>query len=209
MAKISKDEMRVRFVFGVAKIELYNVKIDEVRAILAGDTKGFSKYDIKVIENIAFVYDNFGTGRYSADLKGYLKMNEDVLNGVWEDAVERENAGHLRSYEVVIGGTTWRPPLENLEEQFYWIISYRMVGKEYIECFLELMRLHPLVNGNKRTSMLFVNMLLMHSKAGYLILMGTDSALNFMQRLVAYYGSGYLDDVRKYAENTLLCKFGG
>lgn len=206
MARMNKDELALRVTWGISKVELYKITQDEVNAILNGNTSGFSEYDINVVNNIYNCWLKCVKGDYRNSLEGYLALNRDVMENVWEDAIEREAVGKLRYYDVAISGTEWKPPLFNLKQDFNMLISSSLVGEDYIGLLLNLMRYHFLPNGNKRTSLLFVNMLLYRNRVGYLVLFGRENVLYFMQRLVAFYGSGYDSELREYIERCLVCK---
>lgn len=101
-----------------------------------------------------------------------------VLHGI-----NRENAGRYRSVPVMISGSTHVPPqpylLEKQMEDF--IIKFREMEAEkvhpvLIAAFLhdELVRIHPLIDGNGRTSRLLMNLYLLRNGFTLVALKGNN-----------------------------------
>ena len=91
-----------------------------------------------------------------------------ILHGI-----DRENAGRYRTVPVMISGSTHIPPqpylIEKQMEDF--ILRFKQMEKEKVHPVLiaaylhdELVRIHPFIDGNGRTSRLLMNLyLLRHS----------------------------------------------
>lgn len=101
-----------------------------------------------------------------------------VLHGI-----NRENAGRYRSVPVMISGSTHVPPqpylLEKQMEDF--IIKFREMEAEkvhpvVIAAFLhdELVRIHPFIDGNGRTSRLLMNLYLLRNSFTLVALKGNN-----------------------------------
>ena len=94
-----------------------------------------------------------------------------VLHGI-----DRENAGSYRTVPVMISGCTHVPPqpylLEKLMEDF--MLAFQRMEKENVHPVIiaaylhnELVRIHPFIDGNGRTSRLLMNLYLLQK--GYTI----------------------------------------
>ena len=103
-----------------------------------------------------------------------------VLHGI-----NRENAGRYRTVPVMISGSTHVPPqpylLEKLMEDF--ILKFRELERKgthpvLIAAYLhdELVRIHPFIDGNGRTSRLLMNLYLLRKGYTLVNLKGSDDA---------------------------------
>lgn len=95
-----------------------------------------------------------------------------ILHGI-----DRENAGRYRTVPVMISGSTYIPPqpylIEKQMEDF--ILLFKQMEKEKVHPVLiaaylhdELVRIHPFIDGNGRTSRLLMNLYLL--RHGYVII---------------------------------------
>ncbi|MEG1749987.1 MAG: Fic family protein, partial [Tannerellaceae bacterium] len=95
-----------------------------------------------------------------------------ILHGI-----DRENAGRYRTVPVMISGSTHMPPqpylIEKQMEDF--MIRFKQMEKEKVHPVLvaaylhdELVRIHPFIDGNGRTSRLLMNLYLLRN--GYIII---------------------------------------
>ena len=95
-----------------------------------------------------------------------------ILHGI-----DRENAGRYRTVPVMISGSTHMPPqpylLEKQMEDF--MIRFKKMEEEKVHPVLvaaylhdELVRIHPFIDGNGRTSRLLMNLYLLRN--GYIII---------------------------------------
>ncbi|MCD8183979.1 MAG: Fic family protein [Bacteroides sp.] len=95
-----------------------------------------------------------------------------ILHGI-----DRENAGRYRTVPVMISGSTHMPPqpylIEKQMEDF--LIKFRQMQKDKVHPVLiaaylhdELVRIHPFIDGNGRTSRLLMNLYLLCN--GYVII---------------------------------------
>ena len=95
-----------------------------------------------------------------------------ILHGI-----DRENAGRYRTVPVMISGSTYMPPqpylIEKQMEDF--MIRFKQMEEEKVHPVLiaahlhdELVRIHPFIDGNGRTSRLLMNLYLLRN--GYVII---------------------------------------
>ena len=108
-----------------------------------------------------------------------------VLHGI-----NRANAGRYRSVPVIISGSTHMPPqpylLEKQMEEFnirFREMESRKLHPVLIAAFLhdELVRIHPFIDGNGRTSRLLMNLYLLRNGFTLVALKGSN------QEKVSYY----------------------
>ena len=121
-----------------------------------------------------------------------------ILHGI-----DRENAGKYRTVPVMISGSTHVPPqpylLEKLMEDF--ILKFRELETKgthpvLIAAYLhdELVRIHPFIDGNGRTSRLLMNLYLLRKGYTLVNLKGSDDAK------LGYYKALEASHVEKHPE---------
>ena len=122
-----------------------------------------------------------------------------VLHGI-----DRENAGSYRTVPVMISGSTHVPPqpylLEKLMEDF--MLAFQRMEKENVHPVIiaaylhdELVRIHPFIDGNGRTSRLLMNLYLLQK--GYTIVTlksDNDTKLRYYKALASSHTEQQHDD---------------
>ena len=118
-----------------------------------------------------------------------LVVNEGVtikeIHALVLHGINRENAGRYRTVPVMISGSTHVPPqpylLEKLMEDF--ILQFQELETKgthpvLIAAYLhdELVRIHPFIDGNGRTSRLLMNLYLLRKGYTLVNLKGSDDA---------------------------------
>ena len=117
-----------------------------------------------------------------------------------------DKAGNMRTYDVSIGGTNWKPELPNEE-----IVMNQLRKLEKIECVTErsitimcyLMRTQFFSDGNKRTAMLFANKILIQNGKG-IISIPVEQTVSFGQRLTKYYETNEMEELKNWIYDNAL-----
>ena len=138
-------------------------------------------------------------------------LHQLVLKGI-----DDENAGKYKNYDVIISGAQHRPPqyikVPELMEKL--IMNYDEWDKYHsiVRAALlhgELVKIHPFIDGNGRTSRLIMNMELM--RCGYVpVIIKKDNRLKYYEALDKAHTTGDYTDFIKLvteAENEMLDRY--
>lgn len=194
----------IQNIYNGAKLEGCNVTFPETETILNGvNVPGVSIDDIECILNLRNAW------------RLLLKTIEEPLTLDYICKIHGEAArnqalawGTLRTGRVGISGTSYIPPIPDKKEigkQLKEILSLPTATSQAIYYFLWAVRSQLFWDGNKRTSTLIANKILISSGHG-IFTVNEDDLLEFNKRLQAYYHQGdfsQIDDL--LYQNCLIC----
>jgi len=179
--------------------------LDTETIIEGGKINGVSADDIQKINNLKhawqFVLDE-GVVTSKSDYSILCLINRLVEEGFYY------NAGKLRSVPVFIGGTKWKPelPIETVvTEELNDILAEQDVYERAINALLFITKKQLFIDGNKRTSVIFANHILISNGAG-LIVIPEDSVPEYKKLLITYYETDKTDEIKKFLYNKCLTK---
>lgn len=110
------------------------------------------------------------------------------------------NAGFIRRVPVSIGGTSWKPdmPIESqIKEEIAEVNTIEESTERAITMMLYLMRKQMFLDGNKRTSMLAGNQIMIANGCG-VISVPIELQPEFTKLLVEFYESGDMEELKQF-----------
>ena len=179
--------------------------LDTEKIIKGGKINGVSADDIQKINNLKhawrFVLDD-GVVTSKSDYSILCLINRLVEEGFYY------NAGKLRSVPVSIGGTKWKPelPIESVViEQLNEILNEGDIYERAIKALLFVTKKQLFIDGNKRTSVIFANHILISNGAG-LIVIPENSVSEYKKLLINYYESDQTEGIKQFLYEKCLTK---
>lgn len=101
-----------------------------------------------------------------------------------------DSAGKLRTFEVSMGGTSWKPELPSMEKVEKLLEEYNNSISSKTDAILtlmcKLMKMQIFNDGNKRTSMLVANHELIKNGKG-IISISNENKIEFGNKLISFY----------------------
>lgn len=181
-------------IYREAHLEGIGVTFPETKEIYEGRAvAGLSIDDTVAINNLKHGWQFiFETLDVDIDL-AYIRQLHSIVG-----ATIVYDAGQLRSNTVSIGGTSWKPDLYDLDTAQALIQQITKVTpstENALRAFMELARAQLFWDGNKRTSQLIANKMLIANGLGTFSVPVEDKP-EFEKRLIEWYET--------YNENTLL-----
>lgn len=185
-----------------ARLEGLNVTFPDTEAVY----NGLIVSDMKVDEVIAinnlkhawqFVLD---TIYYPIDYPYICKINQYVGYNLID------NAGFTRNYPVSIGGTSWKPdmPIESIiKEELIDILSVNTPTDRAVTLMLYLMRKQAFCDGNKRTSMIAANQVMISNGVG-IISVPIELQRDFSKLLVNFYETNDMSKIKSFIYNSCI-----
>lgn len=187
----------VDYIWKDANLEGISVTYPDTEAIFDGlAVQGYKVRDIIAINNLKhawqFVLDTLD---YPFDYNYLCKINQ-IVGG--NNLVS--NAGYIRQFPVKIGGTSWQPdiPIESeIKYDIEEIKKIQNVTDRAISLMLYGMRKQMFLDGNKRTSMLVANQILISNGAG-VIAVPVEKKHEFLQLLVEFYETNHVNAIKNF-----------
>ena len=118
-------------------------------------------------------------------------------------------AGKVRNIPVSIGGTKWTPPIPIetvIKEELEDIFSEKIDDVDRaIKLLLYIMKKQIFIDGNKRTSVIFINHYLI-SKGKGVIVIPSELTEEFKKLLISYYEDGEDIEIKKFIKEKCYMK---
>lgn len=192
----------VDIIWKSAKLEGLNVTFPDTEAIYNGLVVSDMEVNTVIaINNLKhawqFVLD---TIEYPIDYPYICKINQYVGSNLVP------NAGFIRNYPVSIGGTKWKPelPIESkIKEEIAVIKDISNPTEQAITMMLHLMRRQMFGDGNKRTSMLAANQIMISNGVG-IISIPVELQRQFSKMLVEFYETNKMEYIKYFIYNSCI-----
>lgn len=187
----------VDYIWKSAKLEGLAVTFPETEAIYNGmGVSGVKVNDIVAINNLKhawqFLFDSLD---YPTNFAYISELNRIVGEG---NLIY--TAGYIRSVPVSIGGTSWKPdlPIEvDIKQQISEILNISSPTERAITLMLYCMRKQIFLDGNKRTSMLASNHVMIKNGCG-IISVPIEDQLKFRELLIDFYESNDMTVIKRF-----------
>ena len=186
----------VDYIWKSAHLEGIDVTFPETQKIYDGGNVGRLRVDeIVTINNLKHAWQFvLSTIEQEIDFRYVCGINALVGSNVVE------NAGNLRSGNVKIGGTEWKPSLPNQEKfqnDLYKMKQLENPTERAIEIMAYTMKSQLFWDGNKRSAMLFANHEMIKNGVG-IITIPIDRKDDFGKELIKYYETDDIKDLKQF-----------
>lgn len=186
----------VDYIWKSAHLEGIDITFPETQKIYDGGNVGRLRLDeIVTINNLKHAWQFIlSTIEQEIDFKYLCSINALVGSNIIE------NAGNLRSGNVKIGGTDWKPDLpdkDKYEEVLKELNKIENATERAIEIMAYTMRSQLFWDGNKRTAMLFANHEMIKNGTG-IITIPVDIKDEFGEKLIKYYETNDMDELKQF-----------
>lgn len=189
----------IDYIWKDANLEGIAITYPDTEAIFNGlSIQGYKVNDIVAVNNLKhawqFLLDNI-------DYPFICELNR-VVGG--DNLVAR--AGFIRSVPVRTGGTSGQPdsPIESqIKEELGDIEKISNPTERAITLMLYGMRKQMFLDGNKRTSMLAANQIMISNGAGVLVV-PIEKQRDFTKQLVHFYETGKMEEIKAFVYDTCI-----
>lgn len=185
-------------IYSESRLEGIGVTYPDTMEIYEGRTvAGLTIEETMKVNNLKhawhFVFDNID---YPLNLRFIRQINAEVGRGLIL------NSGNIRTLDVKIGGTAWRPEIPNEEkanEYFCQVVNDKNMSEtdKAIDVMLYIMRTQLFMDGNKRTAQVVANKIMISGGAG-IICIPVEKQKEFLTLLVEFYESNNKETISKF-----------
>ncbi len=198
--KLAKKEIVAQIYTG-AKIEGCNVTFPETKTIIEGVNIGhISLDDLRVIQNLKYAWQYvFNNIKKNLTIDFICKVNEFVS---YQESLAW---GVLRTGAITITGTQWIPSIPNHDVVVSELEKIKLLPPRdiAIEYFLYGTKQQLFWDGNKRTSHILANKILIQNGQG-LLLIPEKKLLEFNEKLHNYYEKNDKESLKKFLYENIL-----
>lgn len=192
----------VDYIWKSAHLEGIDVTFQETQKIYDGGNVGHLRVDeIVTINNLKHAWQFvLSTIEQKTDFNYLCSINALVGSNLVD------NAGKLRTGNVRIGGTNWRPKLPDKNkfgEELIEINKIENITKRAINIMLYIMKSQLFWDGNKRTAMLFANHEMIQNGKG-VITIPVEVRDKFGEKLITYYETGKAEELEEFIYNNCI-----
>lgn len=188
-------------IYKESKLEGIAITFPETNEIYEGRAvAGMSVDDIVKVNNLKHAWEFvLDTIDYPIDLR-YIRQLSQIIG---DNIVPR--AGELRSSDVNIGGTYWKPKIPNMKELSseidHLMLQDTSVTEKAITLMLFLMRSQIFYDGNKRVAQLAANQVMIQHGKG-IISIPVEYQKDFFVLLVKYYETDQMEELKQFVYET-------
>ena len=187
----------VDYIYKSAKLEGLGVTYPDTEAIFNGvAAPGVKVSDIVAVNNLKHAWQFLlDTLDVPLDYAYVCKLNQFVGG---DNLII--NAGYIRTLPVSIGGTSWRPEMpveDNIKAELERLSFIENATVRAIDVMLYCMLGQFFLDGNKRTSMLAANQIMIANGQG-IISVPEGLIRDFTQQLVDFYESGDTEPIAQF-----------
>lgn len=187
----------IDYIWKSARLEGLAVTYPDTEAIYNGlSVQGLKVSDIVAVNNLKhawqFVLDTLD---YPVDYPFVCKINQYVGG----DSLIL-HAGYLRKVPVSIGGTSWKPDIpteEQVKAEIAQVNQIESPTDRALTMTLYLVRRQMFLDGNKRTSMLAGNQILISNGCGVLSI-PVELQSTFTKLLIEFYESNDMREIKQF-----------
>lgn len=187
-------------IYSESRLEGIGVTFPDTNEIYEGRTvAGMSIDDTIKIVNLKHAWQFiFDTVNYPVDLRYIKQLNFEVGDKTVL------NAGIIRTIDVSIGGTIWKPNIPdelNVKENIASILnSDEPSTKKAIDLMLYIMRSQLFMDGNKRTAQILANKIMIENGCG-IISIPVNLHKDFFIKLIDYYETNDSENISEFIYN--------